>query len=77
MLRSNLCDYSDAYILVEGIVSVNNTVSAGADASSTNKKVIFISCAPFTNCISKIKNTEIDTAQYIWYSNADVWLNRI
>ena len=36
-------------------VSVNNTVSAGADASSTNKKVIFINCAPFTNCISKIK----------------------
>ena len=39
MLRSSLCDYSDTYILVKGIISVNNT--AGADANNTNKKVIF------------------------------------
>ena len=40
MLRSSLCDYSDAYILVKRNISVNNTTAAGA-ANNTNKKVIF------------------------------------
>ena len=61
MLRSSLCDYSDAYILVKGNITVNNT----AAANNTNKKVIFKNCAPFTNCISKINNTQIDNAEYI------------
>ena len=61
-LRSNLCGYSDAYILVKGNITVNNTAADGANANSTNKKVIFKNCAPFTTCISKINNTEIDNA---------------
>ena len=65
MLRSSLCDYSDAYILVKGNVTVNNTAADGAAANNTNKKVIFKNCAPFTNCISKINNTQIDNAEYI------------
>ena len=65
MLRSSLCDYSDAYILVKGNISVNNTAAADADANNTNKKVIFKNCAPFSNCISKINNTEVDNAEYI------------
>ena len=65
MLRSSLCDYSDAYILVKGNISVNNTAAGGAAANNTNKKVIFKNCAPFTNCISKINNTQIDNAEYI------------
>ena len=65
MLRSSLCDYSDAYILVKGNISVNNTAGAGANANNTNKKVIFKNCAQFTNCISKINNTQIDNAKYI------------
>ena len=52
MLRSSLCDYSDAYILVKGNITVNNTAAAGAAANNTNEKVIFKNCAPFTNCIS-------------------------
>ena len=59
-LRSSLCDYSDAYILVKGNISVNNTAAAGAA-----KKVLFKNCAPFTNCISKINNNQIDNAEYI------------
>ena len=47
VLRSSLCDYSDAYILVKGNISVNNTAAADADANNTNKKVIFKNCAPF------------------------------
>ena len=62
---SSLCDYSDAYILVKGNISVNNTAAAGAAANNINKKVIFKNCAPFTNCISKINNTQIDNAEYI------------
>ena len=58
MLRSSLCDYSDAYILVKGNITVNNTAAAAASAANnTNKKVILKNCAPFTNCISKINNT--------------------
>ena len=65
MLRSSLCDYSDAYILVKGNITVNNTAADGAAANNTNKKVIFKNCAPFTSCISKINNTQIDDAEYI------------
>ena len=53
MLKSSLCDYSDAYILVKGNITVNNTTAADANANNTNKKVIFKNCAPFTNCISE------------------------
>ena len=38
MLRSSLCDYSDAYILVNGNISVNNTAGAGAAVNNANKK---------------------------------------
>ena len=65
MLKSSLCDYSDAYILVKGTISVNNTAAADAAANNANKKVIFKDCAPFTNCISEINNTQIDNAKDI------------
>ena len=44
---------------------VNNTAAAGAAINNINKKVIFKNCAPFTNCISEIDNTQIDNAKYI------------
>ena len=65
MLKSSLCDYSDAYILVKGNITYNNTAAAGTAANNTNKKVIYKNCAPFTNCISEINNTQIDNAKYI------------
>ena len=65
MLKSSLCDYSDAYILVKGTINVNNTAAQGAAANNINKKVIFKNCAPFTNCISEINNTQIDNAKDI------------
>ena len=65
ILRSSLCNHSDAYVLVKGNISVNNNAGAGAAANNTNKKLIFKNCAPFTNCISKINNTQIDNAEYI------------
>ena len=65
MLKSSLCDYSDAYILVKGTISANNTAADGAAANNTNKKVIFKNCAPFTNCLSEINNMQIDNAKDI------------
>ena len=61
MLRSNLCDYADAYILVKGTITITGT---GADAAARRtdereKGVTFKKCAPFTKCISRINNTDI------------------
>ena len=67
MLRSNLCDYADAYILVNGRITITG---AGADAAARqaderDKGVTFKNCVPFTKCISRINNTEIDNAKDI------------
>ena len=65
MLRSSLCNYSDAYILGKSNIAINNNAGAGAAENNTNKKVIFKNYAPFTNCISKVNNTQIDNTEYI------------
>ena len=56
MLKSSLCDHSDAYILVKGTITVNNNAGAGADANNTNKIVIFKNCSIFSSCISEIND---------------------
>ena len=63
ILKSSLCDYSDAYILVKGSISVSNTAAVRTVTNNRNKKVIFKNCAPFTNCIRKIHNTQVDNAK--------------
>ena len=65
MLKSSLCDCSDAYILAKGTITVADTSTADAAPNNTNKKVIFKNCAPFTNCISEINNTQVDNAKDI------------
>ena len=60
MLKSNLCGYSDAYILVKETITVPNTTATAAEANNANKKVIFKNCAPVTECISEKDNTQID-----------------
>ena len=67
MLRSNLCDYADAYILVKGTVTITG---AGDDDAAKrldkrNTGVIFKNCAPLSKCISRMTGTEIDNAQDI------------
>ena len=57
MLRSDLCDYSDAYINVKGI-----TVTNPNDVKK-NKAVIFKNNAPFINCISKVNGVKIDNTE--------------
>ena len=72
MLRSNLCDYADAYILVKGRRTISGAVDGAARrADERDKGLTFKNCAPFNKCISRINNTEIDNAKD-WYCNADV-----
>ena len=46
MLRSDLCDYGDAYIIIKGTITIDKH----------NRKLILKNNAPFTSCISKINN---------------------
>ena len=66
MLKSSLCDYSDAYIHIKETTTVNNAAAEDADANNTNKKVIFKNCVPFTKCISEVNNTNEDDAKDIY-----------
>ena len=58
MLRSELCDYSDAYIVIKGNITVTNP-----DNTKRNKEVAFENNAPFINCISKINGEKIDNTE--------------
>ena len=55
MLRSDLCDFNDVYIVVKGIIAVTNPNDA-----KRNKAVAFKNNAPFINCISKINVKDRD-----------------
>ena len=59
MLRSDLCDFSDAYIIAKEII----TVTEPDNAKKKNKKVAFKNNVPFINCISKINGIKIDNAE--------------
>ena len=58
MLQSDLCDPSDAYIVVKGTITVTNPVNV-----AYNKKLAFENNALFISCILKINNTLIDNAE--------------
>ena len=64
MPRSNLCDYAESYILVKGAITITGAGDGAAarQADKRNKEVTFKNCAPFTKCISRINNTDIDNA---------------
>ena len=59
MLRSDLCDFSDAYIVVKGGI----TLAGDNNANKRNKNLTFKNNAPFISCISKIKGIKIDNAE--------------
>ena len=67
MLKSSLGDYSDAYILVKGKITITGAGNdaAARQADERNKGVAFKNSAPFANWISKINNTQIDNAKDI------------
>ena len=59
VLRSDLCDFIDAYIVVKADI----TLEGDDDANKKNKNLAFKSNAPFINCISKINGVQIDNAE--------------
>ena len=67
MLKSSLCDYADAYILVSGRATITGAGDDDAErrADERDKGATFKNCAPFTKCISIINNTDIDNAKDI------------
>ena len=60
ILRTDLRDYSDAYIVVTGPIAVTNPANDAYD-----KKLTFKNIALFISCISKISNTLIDNAEHL------------
>ena len=67
ILKSSLCDYSDAYIIFKGTIAITGAGddAAARQADERNKGVIFKNCAPFINCKSEINNTEKDNVDIV------------
>ena len=66
MLIYSLCDYSDAYILGKGKITITGAGDEAArQADERDKGEAFKNCALFTNCISEINNTQIDNVKDI------------
>ena len=80
MLRSNLCEYANAYILVKGNITIAGNAEPEPDLNAArtaaqllaarlsderHKGVTFKNCTLFTKCISTINSTDIDDAQDI------------
>ena len=59
VLRSDMCDYSDEYI----VVTERITVTGSDNANRRNKKLTFKNDVPFRSCISKLNNTFIDNSE--------------
>ena len=72
-LESNLCDYSDAYILVTGNITVTRTIAAAAGGGNPQRKqpldaatqVVFKNCAPFEKCSTEIDGTLVEEANFV------------
>ena len=72
-LESSLCDYSDAYVLVTGNITVTRTIAAVAAGGDPQRKqpldaatqMVFKNCAPFKDCRTDINDTFVDYADFI------------
>ena len=67
MLNSSLCDYSDAYILVRGTITITGVWAddAAKRTDARNKAVIFRNCVPFSDCTNELNNTQIHNGKDI------------
>ena len=59
MLQSDMCNYSDVYVAVKGII----TVTGAYNRDRRNRSFVLKSNAPFISCISKINNALVDNAE--------------
>ena len=63
MLRSDLCDYADAYILVNGTITVNGIVNrVENERTRRDRKLILKNNPQFVSCITRINNELIEDA---------------
>ena len=60
MLRSSLSNNSDAYILIKENITVRNTAGQVELNNATKEKVIFKTCVPFSNQISRINKRQVN-----------------
>ena len=60
----SLCDCADSYVFVKGTITITGEGdnAAAERADERDKGVTFKNCAPFSKCISRINNTDIDKA---------------
>ena len=67
MLKSSICDYSDAYILVKGKIAITGAGdhAASRQTDERDKGAAFKNCAPFINCTSEVNNTQVDNCKDI------------
>ena len=63
MLKSDLCDYSDAYIVVRGIITVSATAGANEVRDKKDRPLAFKNNTPFISCISKINGALVENAE--------------
>ena len=81
MLRSDLCDYSDAYIVIKGTIDI--LAAAANKNDKAQKNVAFKNNAPFRSCISKINGTLIDNIEdldimlLIYNQSESFYINRL
>ena len=54
MLRSDLCDYADACILINGTITVTANAGANDIRDKKNRPLILKNNAPFISCITKL-----------------------
>ena len=68
-IESSLCDYSDAYILVTGNITVTRTIAGDPvqrkQPLNAATQVVFKNCAPFKDCRTEINDTFVDYADFI------------
>ena len=63
MVKSSLCDHSDAYILVKGTISVALVPTPAVNQNNSNKKVFFFYYVLFTYCRNELNSTQLDNAK--------------
>ena len=63
VLKSNLCYFSDTYVLIRGNITA---------AAAHTTQVAFKNYAPFTKCITKIDETTVDDAEYLRIGHPDI-----
>ena len=63
VLKPNLCDYTEAYILVDGTIRAETQILSAPAPNIANARLALKNCAPFTKCNLEINDEHVDTAE--------------